>query len=284
MLALTPNRSGGSQRGFSGRRENPPTAGARPFPPYRTPRELPATQCSRLAIGVRIENVCSMPCSPLRGGNQGSPCALARCGGGVSPQHAVPAWGRSSHRRFLWLRSPERLVPVVPFLAGTGPSLPCCPSFATTPEARLASHPEARQDLIQEVVASAYFEPFLALFFPTPMPRSTGAAAAIPSNRELRQIVREGELGRRRVDHLVKVWLTSGQEQWVLVHVEVQTAEDPDFARRMYTYNYRLFDRYNREVANLGRGRGAAPVSRDRLDDRFAEAAGSELPATDQTA
>ena len=47
------------------------------------------------------------------------------------------------------------------------------------------------------------------------------------------------------------MWLTSGEEQWVLVHVEVQTAEDPDFARRMYTYNYRLFDRYNREVASL---------------------------------
>ena len=47
-----------------------------------------------------------------------------------------------------------------------------------------------------------------------------------------------------RLDHLVKVWLNSGQEQWVLVYVEVQTSRDRHFARRMYTYNYRLFDRY----------------------------------------
>ncbi len=53
------------------------------------------------------------------------------------------------------------------------------------------------------------------------------------------------------MDHLVKVWLNSGQERWVLVHVEVQTSWDRDFARRMYTYNYRLFDKYNRNVASL---------------------------------
>ena len=98
---------------------------------------------------------------------------------------------------------------------------------------------------------SAYFEPFLALFFPDAHAEIDWRRDCQPLDQELRQIVREGELGRRRVDHLVKVWLTSGQEQWVLVHVEVQTAEDPDFARRMYTYNYRLFDRYNREVASL---------------------------------
>jgi predicted DNA-binding ribbon-helix-helix protein len=37
----------------------------------------------------------------------------------------------------------------------------------------------------------------------------------------------------------------------VLVHVEVQTARDAEFPRRMYVYNYRVFDRYNRPVASL---------------------------------
>jgi hypothetical protein len=36
-----------------------------------------------------------------------------------------------------------------------------------------------------------------------------------------------------------------------LVHVEVQTARDADFPRRMYVCNYRIFDRYNRAVASL---------------------------------
>jgi hypothetical protein len=38
---------------------------------------------------------------------------------------------------------------------------------------------------------------------------------------------------------------------WVLVHVEVQTTREAEFPRRMYVYNYRVFDRYNRPVASL---------------------------------
>jgi hypothetical protein len=64
-------------------------------------------------------------------------------------------------------------------------------------------------------------------------------------------VVREAELGRRYVDKLVKVWTTDGTECWVLVHVEVQTTRDLDFPQRMYVYNYRIFDRYNRPVASL---------------------------------
>ena len=76
---------------------------------------------------------------------------------------------------------------------------------------------------------SAYFQPFLALFFPDAHAEIDWSRGCQPLDQELRQVVREGELGRRRVDHLVKVWLNGGQEQWVPVHVEAQTAEDPDF-------------------------------------------------------
>src|SRR5438874_7124480 len=63
--------------------------------------------------------------------------------------------------------------------------------------------------------------------------------------------VREAELGRRYVDKLVKVWTLDGVECWVLIHVEVQTARDADFPERMYVYNYRVFDRYNKPVASF---------------------------------
>jgi hypothetical protein len=58
-------------------------------------------------------------------------------------------------------------------------------------------------------------------------------------------------MGRRYVDKLVKVWTVDGGECWVLIHVEVQTTRDPDFPQRVYVYNYRVFDRYNRPVASL---------------------------------
>jgi hypothetical protein len=70
-------------------------------------------------------------------------------------------------------------------------------------------------------------------------------------DKELRQIVREAEQGRRVVDKLVKVCRLNGQEEWILIHVEVQTQQESEFTKRTYVYNYRLFDRYNRTVVSL---------------------------------
>jgi len=97
----------------------------------------------------------------------------------------------------------------------------------------------------------SYFEPFMAFFFPEAHREIDWGRGYEALDKELQQAVREAELGRRVVDKLVRVWRTGGQEEWVLVHVEVQSQEEAEFARRMYVYNYRLFDRYNRTVASL---------------------------------
>lgn len=96
-----------------------------------------------------------------------------------------------------------------------------------------------------------YFQPFLLLFFPDAHAEIDWSRGYQSLDNELQQITPEGELGRRVVDKLVKVWLKDGEEQWLLMHVEVQTFEEIGFARRMYVYNYRAFDRYNREVVSL---------------------------------
>ncbi len=49
----------------------------------------------------------------------------------------------------------------------------------------------------------------------------------------------------------MKVWLSSGEETFVLVHIEIQGQLELDFAQQMYIYNHRLFDRYNREVISF---------------------------------
>jgi hypothetical protein len=97
----------------------------------------------------------------------------------------------------------------------------------------------------------AYFRDFLAFFFHQAHAGIDWSRGYEPLDKELQQVVREAEVGRRVVDKLVKVWRTGGEEEWVLVHIEVQGQEEADFARRMYVYNYRLFDRYNRSVASL---------------------------------
>jgi hypothetical protein len=96
-----------------------------------------------------------------------------------------------------------------------------------------------------------YFEAFLALLFPEIHVQIDWSRGYEALDKEFQQVVRQAELGRRYVDKLFKVWTKDGAERWVLIHVEVQTTRDEDFPERMYVYNYRVFDRYNRAVASL---------------------------------
>ncbi|MBW4559578.1 MAG: transposase [Mojavia pulchra JT2-VF2] len=100
-------------------------------------------------------------------------------------------------------------------------------------------------------IIELYFPRFLEFFF-------TLAYDAIDWTRpyefldtELQQLEPDAEIGRRFVDKVAKVWLLDGEEAWVLVHVEVQGQYDSQFAERMYTYNYRLFDRHKKRVISL---------------------------------
>ncbi len=96
-----------------------------------------------------------------------------------------------------------------------------------------------------------FFEPFMAFFFPAAHAGIDWTRGHAFKDKELQRVVRDASLGRRWADNLVQVWLRDGSEAWVLIHVEVQGQVDPEFPRRMYTYNYRLFDRHNRRVASL---------------------------------
>lgn len=96
-----------------------------------------------------------------------------------------------------------------------------------------------------------YFEEFMLFFFPAAHADIDWGCGVEFLDKELQQVVRDAELGRRYADKLAKVWRKSGEEEWVLAHVEVQGQAETVFDRRMYSYNYRLFDRYDRPVASF---------------------------------
>ncbi len=50
------------------------------------------------------------------------------------------------------------------------------------------------------------------------------------------------------IDKLVKVFTKSGKEEWILVHVEVQGQYQKDFGSRMFTYFYRILDKYQKPI------------------------------------
>ena len=70
-------------------------------------------------------------------------------------------------------------------------------------------------------------------------------------DNELRSITHDAEIGIRYVDKLARVWRVDSKEEWVLIHVEVQTGREKAFAERMYVYNNRIYDKYRKRVVSF---------------------------------
>lgn len=80
-----------------------------------------------------------------------------------------------------------------------------------------------------------YFEDFMAFFFSQAYADIDWQRGYEFLDKELQQVVRDAEFGRRFADKLVKVWRKSGEEQWVLIHVEVRP-----MGRRLWQMNVHL--------------------------------------------
>ncbi|BAY63289.1 hypothetical protein NIES22_33750 [Calothrix brevissima NIES-22] len=112
-------------------------------------------------------------------------------------------------------------------------------------------NPATEYDSPWKDILQTYFSEFMQFFFPNAYNEIDWRQQPEFLDKELQEVVVDAEIGRRFADKLVKVYLQNGQETWVLIHVEVQSQEEADFAARMYTYNYRIYDRYKKSVASL---------------------------------
>jgi len=100
-------------------------------------------------------------------------------------------------------------------------------------------------------VLEHYLAPFLAFCFPAAHAGIDWSRGYVFLDTELQQITRDAEISGRHVDKLVKVWKIGGEETWLLIHIEIQSQEDPHFAERMFIYYYRIYDRYRRPIESL---------------------------------
>jgi len=97
-----------------------------------------------------------------------------------------------------------------------------------------------------------YFEEGMAFFFPKIHADIDWSQGHEFLDKELEKVVRQASVTQQSVDKLVQVYQKSEADPtWVLVHLDVQSQHDKDFTKRMYQYNYRLFDRYDRTVVTL---------------------------------
>ncbi len=96
-----------------------------------------------------------------------------------------------------------------------------------------------------------FLAPFLAFFFPQVHEGINWSKGYESLDKELHQIARAARSRKGLADKLFKVWRLNGEETWLLIHIEVQGEPEEEFPLRMFRYNVRAFDRYNRTVVSL---------------------------------
>lgn len=126
-----------------------------------------------------------------------------------------------------------------------------CPNEACVCMSETATSSAADHDSPWKMALEGYFQEFLDLLFPSIHAQVDWAKGYSFLDKELQQITADANTGRRYADKLIQVHARDGSETWVLIHVEVQGEPEEAFAERMYTYQYRLRDRYGVDVVSL---------------------------------
>lgn len=108
-----------------------------------------------------------------------------------------------------------------------------------------------RQDELWKAIIEEFFIEFLELFYPTLLPKIDFTQNFDFLDKDLPKLFPEAIEIDRKADRIVKVPLKNGEIQWIIIHVEVQGYKDANFARRMFTYYYRLADRFDVPITTL---------------------------------
>jgi Putative transposase, YhgA-like len=92
-----------------------------------------------------------------------------------------------------------------------------------------------------------YFKDFLDYCLPKLSQLIDWEKGYVALDKEL-QAITKGTTGTRLLDKLFKVHLKNGNEQWILFHIEIQNQPDYDLPKRMFTYAYKIYDKYQKPV------------------------------------
>ncbi len=96
-----------------------------------------------------------------------------------------------------------------------------------------------------------FLRQFLEFFFPAIAADIDWSRGYESLDKEFQQIIRRAKLGKTLADKLFKVWLHDGTENWLLIHIEVQSAPDPTLPRRMFRYNVSANALYDGDVVSI---------------------------------
>ena len=100
-------------------------------------------------------------------------------------------------------------------------------------------------------IIERFFPYMLRFFIPHLYQDADFSNGFIFLDKELEQLSKKSKKGAKYVDKLVEVQLKDGEDQWILVHIEVQGYADKEFPERMFRYYYRIYDKYSEKIVSL---------------------------------
>ena len=106
-------------------------------------------------------------------------------------------------------------------------------------------------DILWKEIIKDLFPEFLEFFMPE-IYRDVDLSKGYEFlDSELENIAFKIRKGKKIADKLIKVYMKNGEENWLLIHVEVQGYEDEEFAERMFKYFYRIYDEYSKKITAI---------------------------------
>lgn len=108
-----------------------------------------------------------------------------------------------------------------------------------------------QQDRLWKAILEEFFYEFLDYHYPDFAKKVDVKKGFEFLDKDLPKIIPEAAEIHRKADKVVKVYLKDGTEQWIIIHIEVQGYKDPDFAKRMFIYYYRLWEKFGKPIASL---------------------------------
>ena len=110
-----------------------------------------------------------------------------------------------------------------------------------------------RNDLLWKAALEDLFEDFLLFFYPNAHLLFNLDKDFDYLDKELEQLFPpvDDKYEPRYVDKLVKVFTIKGEEEWILIHIEVQGYADKKFSKRMFQYYYRILDKYDKPITAI---------------------------------
>ena len=115
----------------------------------------------------------------------------------------------------------------------------------------MANKKNDQNDTPWKLMVENLIEDFLSFFFPKIFEKIDFSKGYRFLSKELFKITKDSEIGKRFADELLEVTYKDGSIKLILIHIEIQSYEEKDFAQRMFTYNYKIRSKFNKDVLSM---------------------------------